>query len=98
MKQAMNGAEADEWKKAMQVEYDALISNDTWKLVDRPSDQHVLTAKWGFKRKRYIARWVARGFEQREGVDYFETFAAVIKATTNKTLFAISAKKKLHLH
>ena len=106
LKQAMNGGEVEEWKKAMQVEYDALISNGTWKLVDRPSDQHVLTAKWAFRRKRdiegnikrYKARWVARGFEQREGVDYFETFAAVVKASTNKALFAISAKRKLHSH
>lgn len=102
----MNGAEVDEWKKAMQVEYDALISNDTWKLVDRPSDQQVLTAKWVFKPKRdidgtiqrYKACWVARESEQREGDDYFETFAAVVKATTSKALFAISAKKKLHSH
>ena len=90
----------------MQREYDALIENGTWRLVDRPTDQHVLTAKWAFKRKRdidgnikrYKARWVARGFEQREGVDYFETFAAVVKPQTNKVLFAMTAKKNLHSH
>ena len=45
LKQALSGGEADEWKKAMQVEYDALILNGTWRLVDRPSDQHILTDK-----------------------------------------------------
>ncbi len=45
LKQAMSGSEADEWKKAIQVEYDALISNSTWELVDCPSDQHFLTGK-----------------------------------------------------
>ena len=44
------------------------------------------------------ARWVERGFEQREGVDYFKTFAAAVKASTNKALFAITANKRLHLH
>ena len=90
----------------MQREYDALIANGTWKLVERPADQHVLTAKWAFKRKRdiegnikrYKARWVARGFQQREGVDYFETFAAVVKPQTNKMLFAMTTKKRLHSH
>ena len=101
LKEAMQSPEASEWKEAMQREYDALIENGTWKLVKRPTDQHVLTAKWAFKRKRdidgnikrYKARWVARGFEQREGVDYFETFAAVVKPQTNKVLFAMTAKK-----
>ena len=87
LKEAMRSSEASEWKEAMQREYDALIENGTWKLVDRPIDQHVLTAKLAFKRKRdidcnikrYKARWIAREFEQREGVDYFETFATVVK-------------------
>ena len=71
LKQTMSGEEADRWKKAMQVEYDAFISNGTWKLVDLPSDQHVLTGNWALKRKRdmdgnkkrYKARLVARGFK-----------------------------------
>ena len=103
-KKAMQIGKAAKWKKAMQREYDALIANGTWKLVERPADQHVLTAKWVFKRKRdiegnikrYKACWVARGFQQREGVDYFETFAAVVKSQTNKMLFAMTAKKRLH--
>ncbi len=51
LKKAMQSGEAAEWKEAMQKEYDALIANGTWKLVERPADQHVLTAKWAFKRK-----------------------------------------------
>lgn len=106
LKDAMASSEADEWKRVMEIEYEALLANGTWELVDRPSHQHVLTGKWAFKRKRDIngqvkrhkARWVGRGFEQREGVDYFETFAAVVKASTNKALFAITAHKKLHSH
>ena len=90
----------------MQVKYNTLISNCTWKLVDRLSDQHVLTDKWAFQQKRdingnikrYKVCWVARGFEQREGIDYFETFAGVVKTSTNKALFAIFAKTKLHSH
>ncbi len=106
LKDAMASSEKDEWKIAMEIEYEALLANGTWELVDRPTHQHVLTGKWAFKRnrdinrqvKRYKARWVGRAFEQREGVDYFETFAAVVKASTNKALFAITANKQLHSH
>ncbi len=106
LKEAMRSPEASEWKGVMKREFDALIENGTWKLVDRPIDQHVLTAKWVFKRKqdidsnikRYKARWIAREFEQRDGVDYFETFATVVKPQTNKCLFAMTAKKNLHSH
>lgn len=48
--------------------------------------------------KKYKARWVGRGFQQREGVDSFETYASVVKAATNKALFAIIAHKRLHSH
>ena len=40
---------------------------------------------------RYKARWVVRGFEQLEGVDYAETFASVVKPQSYKALFAIAA-------
>ena len=82
------------------------MENGTWKLVDRPIDKQVLIAKWALKRKQdidskirqYKARWVARGFDQRESVDYFETFAVMVKPQTNKVLFAITAKKNLQSH
>ena len=54
LKEAMQTSEASEWRSVVQREYDGLIENGTWKLVDRPTDQHVLTAKWAAKKKRDI--------------------------------------------
>jgi hypothetical protein len=59
----------------MDVEYEALLSNNTWNLVPRPSGTNVVTDKWIFKHKlktngsldRYKARWVLQGFTQRSG-------------------------------
>lgn len=90
----------------MKVEYEALLANGTCVLVDRPKHQHVLSGKWAFKRKRdinrnikkYKARWVERGFQQQEGIDYFQTYAFVVKAATNKAFFAVTAKNRLHSH
>ena len=106
LKNALKSDEADAWREAMRVKYEALIANGTWVLVDCPNYQHVLSGKWAFKRKRdinsnikkYKARWVGRGFQQQERVDYFETYASVVKAATNKALFAVTAHQRLHSH
>ena len=68
----------------------ALSDNHTWDLVPRPANANVVTGKWIFKHKfhadgsldRYKARWVLRGFTQRPGVDYDETFSPVVKPAT----------------
>lgn len=43
--------------------------------------------------KKYKTYWVVRVFKQCEGIDYFKTFAAVVKPKTNKILFAMTVKK-----
>ena len=65
-------------RRAMEEEYAALLANQTWDLVPRPSGGNVVTVKWIWTRKRradgtlerYKARWVLRGFTQRPGVNY----------------------------
>eukprot|EP00253_Pinus_taeda_P008770 PITA_08770 len=59
----------DEWKEAMQKEYDALIKNDTWKLFDPPLGTKPIGYKWVYKNKykvdgsldKHKARLVAKG-------------------------------------
>ncbi|WVZ54421.1 hypothetical protein U9M48_005215 [Paspalum notatum var. saurae] len=71
----------------MEDEFQALISNNTWTLVPRPPRANIVSGKWIFKHKfhadgsldRYKARRVLRGFTQRLGVDFDETFSPVVK-------------------
>ena len=99
MREALRRPDADKWQAAMQDEYNSLIKNKTWTVVDRPHDQHVLSNRWVFRRKlgedghvlRYKARFVVRGFEQVHGVDFDETFASVVKQPSYKILFALQA-------
>jgi hypothetical protein len=71
------------WRRAMEDEYSTLMSNHTWDLVPRPPGVNIITGKWDFKHKfnadgslgRYKASWVCRGFTQRPGIDYDETFS-----------------------
>ena len=74
----------------MQEEFDALQRNRTWQLVPRPPRANIISGKWVFRHKtrpdgsleRYKARWVVRGFRQRAGVDFTDTFAPVVKPGT----------------
>jgi hypothetical protein len=89
------------WRAAMDDEYGALMSNGTWELVFRPRHSNVVTGKWIFTHKlradgsfdRYEARWVLRGFTQRPGVDYDETFNPVVKPATVLTVLSIAVSR-----
>ena len=84
------------WIEAMQAEIKALEANKTWSIVPLPSGHRSIGCKWVFKIKyksdgtieRYKAHFVAKGFSQREGIDYTKTFAPVAKLTTLRCLLA----------
>jgi len=90
----------------MQAEYDALIANDTWSLVPRPHGVNVVTDKWIYRHKlladgsldRYKARWVLRGFTQRPGVDYDETFSPVVKPATVRVVLSLALSQNWPIH
>ena len=93
------------WKAAMAEEKQSLDDNHTWNVVNKPEHRKVLGGKWVFKHKcgvngeiiRYKARWVVRGFEQKEGIDYNETFASVVKPMSYKAIFAVATALGLYM-
>ena len=103
--EAVNSTKAKQWKEAMQAEVESLENNNTWTFVDRPKDKNVLPGKWVYRVKygadgqvdKYKARYVAKGFAQVEGLDFFETYAPTCKPETFRTLLAVAAQKDLHL-
>jgi len=90
----------------MMDEYQALVDNNTWQLVPRPPGANIVTGKWIFRHKfhadgslaRHKARWVVRGFSQREGVDYDETFSPVVKPATIRSVLSIAASRTWPIH
>jgi hypothetical protein len=95
-----------EWADAMTEECQSIVNNDVWEIVPRPKSKDVVSSKWLFKIKpavdgsieKYKARIVARGFSQKEGIDYEETFAPVARYTSIRTIIALAAKMKWKLH
>ena len=82
------------------------MKNDVWDIVPRPKDKSVVSSKWIFKTKhaaggsieKHKARFVDRGFSQKEGIDYEETFAPVARYTSIRTILALAAKMKWKVH
>lgn len=97
--EAINGPEQLMWLQAMTDELQSFQDNQAWEVVDTPSNASVVQCKWVFKKKfdsnnkvRYRARLVAKGFTQKVGIDYQETFSPVIRHSTLRLLFAISVQ------
>ena len=82
----------------MADEHQALIDNKTWSLVPRPPRANVVTGKWIYRHKfhsdgslaHHKARWVVRGYSQRPGIDYDETFSPVVKPATIRLVLTIA--------
>ena len=93
-----------QWKKAIEDELSSLDKNHTWSLVKLPAGKKALQNKWVFRvkdeidgKKRYKARLVVKGFQQKRGIDYNEIFSPVVKMTTIRMVLGIVASEDLHL-
>lgn len=94
------------WIDAMNQEMAALYQNQTWELTDLPSDRKPIWCKWIYKIKykpngdvdRYKARLVVKGYSQKEGIDFDETFAPVVKFVTVRCLITLAINCSWNLY
>ena len=105
-KETISFPEAFNWKQAMKIEYDSLSDNKTWDVVETPEDKQVVGCKWVYSKKlnknndltKYTARYVARGFSQVSGINYYETFSPTARLTSIIVLMQIAVQHDLLLH
>jgi len=94
------------WKQAMQTELNALDHTGTSKIVDLPSFVKRIWCRWVYKVKHnvdgsveiYKAHLVAKGYNQIQGLDYFDTFSHVAKVTTVRLVIALASINHWFLH
>ncbi|KAD5960305.1 hypothetical protein E3N88_11777 [Mikania micrantha] len=104
-REAVTSSEGPQWKEAIKNEIDSILQNHTWELVDLPSGFKPLGYRWIFKRKmkadgsidKYKARLVIKGFRQKEGLDYFDTYSPVTRITSIRLMLAIAALRDLEM-
>ncbi|CAI5940732.1 unnamed protein product [Closterium sp. NIES-64] len=85
LKEALESSDAEEWKTTMESELKSIEETDTFELVELPEGPKAITSKWLFKIKsdadgkieRYKSRLVAKGYQQKDKVDFKELFAPV---------------------
>ena len=103
--ESQNSPYAKHWMEAMEKEINDLAAQNTWKLVDLPPNRQALKGRWVFKTKigangeieKYKARWVVKGFLQKFGIDFTETFSNTVKPMAYKALFAWAAYRDLEI-
>lgn len=92
-------------KDTAQVEIDAYLQNNTWTPSSLPPGKNAIPCRWVLDKKfnadgsleRFKARLVGKGFHQRPGFDYMETFAPTVCVASIRTVLALAALEDLDL-
>ncbi|CAI7879765.1 unnamed protein product [Closterium sp. NIES-54] len=103
--EAIEGPYSSQWQVAMDAKMASWKSTSTYVDEVPPPGANIVSGMWIFRVKRppgsppvFKARYVARGFSQRQGVDYFQTFSPTPKMTTLRVLLHVAAHRDYELH
>ncbi|CAI7796691.1 unnamed protein product [Closterium sp. NIES-53] len=102
---AITGPYSSQWQAAMDSEMPSWKFTGTYVDAIPPSRVNIVDGMWNFKVKwppgsppAFKARYVTRGFSQRQGVDYFQTFSPTPKMTTLWKLLNVATQRDYELH
>ncbi|CAI7804545.1 unnamed protein product, partial [Closterium sp. NIES-54] len=103
--EAIEGPYSSQWQAAMDAEMASWKSTGTYVDEVPPPGANIVSGMWIFRVKRpprsppaFKARYVARGFSQRQGVDFFQIFSPTPKMTTLRVLLHVAAQRDYELH
>ncbi|CAI7932747.1 unnamed protein product [Closterium sp. NIES-54] len=103
--EAIEGPYSSQWQAAMDAEMASWKSTRTYVNEVPPPGANIVSGMWIFRVKRppgsppaFKARYVARGFSQQQGVDFFQTFPPTPKMTTLRVLLHVAAQRDYELH
>ena len=106
LEEALASEHGEQWKAAADSEFKSLMDNETWDLVDLPDGREAISCRWVFKVKhtsdgkveRFKGRLVAKGYSQKHGIDYDETFSPVVRFPSIRVLLAYAVQNKMIVH
>ncbi|KAJ1574717.1 hypothetical protein NDA12_002237 [Ustilago hordei] len=106
LREAMDGEDAQLWKEAIRKELEGLEAMGTWEVVHQPPGVPLVDSKVVLRLKldadgvpvKHKARLVARGFTQREGIDYQETFSPVAPLGAIRAILALAVQNNWEVH
>ncbi|CAI7858127.1 unnamed protein product [Closterium sp. NIES-53] len=103
--EAIEGPYSSQWLAAMDAKMASWKSTGTYVDEVPPPGTNIVSGMWIFRVKRppgsppaFKARYVARGFSQRQGVDFFHTFSPTPKMTTLRVLLHVASQCDYELH
>ncbi|CAI7818928.1 unnamed protein product [Closterium sp. NIES-54] len=96
--EAIEGPYSSQWRAAMDAVMASWKSTGTYVDEVPPPRANIVSGMWIFRVKRppgsppvFKTRYVAHGFNQRRGVDFFQTFSPTPKMTTLWVLLHVAA-------
>ncbi|KAJ1035148.1 hypothetical protein NDA18_000745 [Ustilago nuda] len=104
--EAMNGEDTQLWKEAIRKELEGLKAMGTWEVVHHLPGVPLVDSKVVLWLKldtdsvhvKHKARLVARGFTQREGIDYQETFSLVAPLGAIRAILVLAVQNNWEVH
>ncbi|CAI7817817.1 unnamed protein product [Closterium sp. NIES-54] len=103
--EAIEGPYSSQWQAAMDAKKASWKSTGTYVDEVPPPGANIVSGMWIFRVKRppgslpvFKAHYVAHGFSQRQGVDFFQTFSPTPKMTTLRVLLHVAAQRNYELH
>ncbi|CAI7745738.1 unnamed protein product [Closterium sp. NIES-53] len=103
--EAIEGPYSSQWQAAMHAEMASWMSTGTYVNKVPPPGANIVSRMWIFRVERppgsppvFKARYIARGFSQQQGVDFFHTFSPTPKMTTLRVLLHVAAHHGYELH
>lgn len=94
------------WREAIDNETNLIMSNHSWELIDLPLGIKIIGYKWIFKKKmkadraidKYKVRLVAKDYNQKKDINYFDTYTSVSKISLIRVLIALVGAHNLFIH
>jgi hypothetical protein len=104
--EVMRSVHSSKWLETMEDEMRSMSANKVWDLEENPRGAKIVGCKWVYKTKydskgnieRFKPRLMPKGFTQREGIDYTDTFSPVLCKDSLRIIIMLVAHYDLELH